>query len=69
MNDNDPTLPQQIAFLTNAVSRMADDYVEAGNDKQRRALRLLIKETLKKIERLKRMSGKLESQTSGSLPP
>jgi len=54
MNDNVPTLPQQIAFLTDAVSRMADDYVDAANDKQRRALRFLIKDTLKKIERLKR---------------
>ena len=54
MNDNVPTLPQQIAFLTHAVARMADDYVDAANDKQRRALRVLIKDTLKKIDRLKR---------------
>ena len=55
MNDNVPTLPQQIAFLTDAVAKMADDYVGAANDKQRRALRFLIKEdTLKKIDRLKR---------------
>lgn len=54
MNDNDATLPQQIAFLEGAVVSMQRDLLAATSAAQRAALMKLIKDTMRKIERLKR---------------
>jgi hypothetical protein len=54
MNDNEATLPQQIAFLEGAVLSMHRDLLAATSVTQRAALTTLIKDTRRKIERLKR---------------
>ena len=67
MNDNEATVPQQIAHLESMASTMREDLAEAragllakADDerlaKQVAALEGLLKGVLKKVERLKRQS-------------
>jgi hypothetical protein len=65
MNDNEGTIPQQIAYLEGIANTMRDDLKEAraellakpGNErlpKQVKALEYLLKGLLQKVERLRR---------------
>ena len=67
MNNNEATIPQQIAHLESVASAMREDLKEArarllakpGDErlgKQVDALQYLLKDVMKKVERLKRQS-------------
>jgi len=74
MNDNDGTIPQQIAHLESIASTMRDDLKEARAEllakprnerltKQVKALEYLLKGLLQKVEWLRRQAGSPAEET------